>query len=258
MQQSFVYDANDKRSVNTLIGKVYGYMFFALLVTAIISFGTGILFSIWLFGTANPADALYGDVELTLNSVNGAMALLIMLVISAISLLVLSFVVHIRAARGKSITVPAGIYVVMMGLVLSELVIFVPWPILGITFVITAGVFGIMFLISYISKGSLNFLGVLGLGLFIGAGIISLVGWILLLTGALGDFMTLYWIVSLLTFAAIMFITIWDMWRIKKIAEGGEMSDNLVLYCAFILYVDFIYLFMRILRIVLYFTSRRN
>ena len=146
----------------------------------------------------------------------------------------------------------------MMGLLLSELVLFVPWPILGITFVITAGVFGIMFLISYISKGSLNFLGVLGLGLFIGAGIISLVGWILLLTGVLGDYMTLYWIVSLLTFAAIMFITIWDMWRIKKIAEGGEMSDNLVLYCAFILYVDFIYLFMRILRIVLYFVSRRN
>lgn len=254
----FVYNPTDQRSVNTLIGKVYGYMFYALLITAIISFGVGILFSLWLFGTANPADALYGDAELTINSINGAIALLVMLGVSALSLLVLSFVVHIRAARGKTITVPAAIYVVMMGLVLSELVIFVPWPVLGITFVITAGVFGIMFLISYLSKGSLNFLGVIGLGLFIGAGFLALVGWILALTGALGAYMHLYWIVSLLTFAAIMFITIWDMWRIKKIAEGGEMSNNLVLYCAFILYVDFIYLFMRVLRIVLYLFARRN
>ena len=244
----FVYNPADKRSVNSLIGKVYGYMFYALLITAIIAFGVGILFSLWLFGTINPADALYGDVETTLN-LNGAIALLVMLGVSALVLFIDSFVVHSRAARGKSISVPAGLYVVMMGLVLSELVIFVPWPVLGITFVITAGVFGIMFLISYLSKGSLNFLGVLGLGLLIGASIISLVGWLLVITGALGNYMHLYWIISFMVFAAIMFITIWDMWRIKKIAEGGEMCNNLVLYCAFILYVDFIYLFLRILRI---------
>lgn len=254
----FVYNPADKRSVNSLIGRVYGYMFYALLITAIISFGVGILFSLWLFGTVNPADALYGDVELTINSIDGAIALLVMLGISALTLFILSFVVHIRAARGKTITVPAFIYVIMMGLVLSELVIFVPWPVLGLTFAITAGVFGIMFLISYFSKGSLNFLGVLGLGLLIGAGVLALVGWILAITGALGAYMHLYWIVSLLTFAAIMFITIWDMWRIKKIAEGGEMCNNLVLYCAFILYVDFIYLFLRVLRIVMYFVGRKN
>ena len=254
----FVYNPVDKRSVNSLIGKVYGYMFYALLITAIIAVGVGMLFSLWLFGTINPADALYGNVEVTLNSASGAINLLVMLGVSALVLFIDAFVVHIWAARGKTISVPAGIYVVMMGLVLSELVIFVPWPVLGITFAITAGIFGLMFLISYFSKGSLNFLGVLGLGLLIGAGLIALVGWILLLTGALGNYMYLYWIVSLLTFAAIMFITIWDMWRIKQIAATGEMSHNLVLYCAFILYVDFVYLFLRVLRIVMYFVGRKN
>ena len=251
----FVYDATNKQSVNTLIGRVYGRMFFNLIITAIIAVGMGLLFNLWIFGTLSISDNL-GNIE----SINetGVITLFILMIVSGISLLVMSFVVHLRAFKDKSLTVPSFIYCVLMGILLSSLVMFVPWPILGITFAITSGIYGIMFLISYLSKGSLNSLGIIGIGLFIGAAILSLIGWIFMLTGFLGAYIHLYWIISLLSFAAIMFITIWDMWRIKKIAEEGTMSDNLVLYCAFILYVDFIYLFMRVLRIVLYFVSRRN
>ena len=253
---TFTYDATDKRSTNSLIGRVYGYMFIALLLTAIIAIGVGLLFNYWIFGTFAISENL-GNIE----SINGAgvVTLFIVLGISSITLLITSFVVHFRSfSERKSVKIPALIYMVSMGLMLSSLVIFVPWPVLGITFAITAGIFGIMFLISYISKGSLNSLGIIGIGLFIGAGILSLIGWIFSLTGFLGAYLNLYWIISLLVFAAIMFVTIWDMWRIKKIAEQGEMSENLTLYCAFILYVDFIYLFLRLLRIVSYFYSRRS
>ena len=251
----FVYDATNKQSVNTLIGRVYGRMFFNLIITAIIAVGMGLLFNLWIFGTLSISDNL-GNIE----SINetGVVTLFILMIVSGISLLVMSFVVHLRAFKDKSLTIPSFIYCVLMGILLSSLVMFVPWPVLGITFAITSGIYGIMFLISYLSKGSLNSLGIIGIGLFIGAAILSLIGWIFMLTGFLGAYIHLYWIISLLSFAAIMFITIWDMWRIKKIAEEGTMSDNLVLYCAFILYVDFIYLFMRVLRIVLYFVSRRN
>ena len=250
----FVYDATDKRSVNSLIGRVYGRMFFNLILTAVIAIGMGLIFNLWIFGTLTISEDL-GNIE----SINGTglVTLLIIMIVSGIALLVISFVVHGRAFRGKSLTVPTYIYCVLMGLILSTLVMFVPWPVLGITFAITSGIFGIMFLISYISKGSLNSLGIIGIGLLIGAAILSLIGWIFMLTGFLGAYIHLYWIISLLSFAAIMFITIWDMWRIKKIAEEGAMSDNLVMYCAFILYVDFIYLFLRVLRIVSYF-MRRN
>ena len=253
---SFTYDATDKRSVNTLIGRVYGYMFFALALTAVIAFGVGILFNLWIFKSITIPENL-GNIE----SISGAglLTLFIVLGVSAITLIIMSFVVHFRSfSQRKSVRTPALIYCICMGLVLSSLVIFVPWPVLGITFAITSGIFGIMFLISYVSKGSLNALGIIGIGLLIGAAIISLVGWVFMLTGFLGAYIHIYWIVSLLSFAAIMFITIWDMWRIKVIAQQGEMNDNLVLYCAFILYVDFIYLFLRILRIVSYFFSRRN
>lgn len=251
---SFVYDATDKRSVNSLIGRVYGRMFFNLILTAVIAIGMGLIFNLWIFGTLSISEDL-GNIE-AING-TGLITLFIIMIVSGITLFIMSFVVHGRAFRGKSLTVPTYIYCVLMGLILSTLVMFVPWPVLGITFAITSGIYGIMFLISYVSKGSLNSLGIIGIGLLIGAAILSLIGWIFMLTGFLGAYLHLYWIISLLSFAAIMFITIWDMWRIKKIAEQGEMSDNLVMYCAFILYVDFIYLFLRVLRIVSYF-MRRN
>ena len=255
---AFTYDATDKRSVNSLIGRVYGYMFFGLVLTAVIAFGVGILFNLWIFKTIDTSNINYGDVEANINA-SGAIALLVMLVVTSISLFIMSFVVHRRAmSNNKSLQIPALIYCILMGLLLSELVIFIPWQILGITFAITAGIYGIMFLISYISKGSLHFLGVLGIGLLIGGAFLGLIGFILGMVGFLGAYMHLYWIVSLITFAAIMFITIWDMWRIKQIAEQGEMNDNLVLYCAFILYVDFVYLFLRVLRIVALIAGRRR
>ena len=254
---TYTFDATDKRSVNSLIGRVYGYMFLGLLLTAAIAFGVGIAFNLWIFGTINTANIDY-SVESTFNA-EGAMALIIILIVSSIALLIMSFVVHLVFLRGKhSVLTPALIYCCLMGLTLSSLVIFIPWEILGITFLITALMFGIMFIISWVSKGSLHFLAVIGIGLFMGAGILSLIGFILALTGALGAYMQLYWIISLITFAAMMFITIWDMWRIKQIAEAGDMNDNLALYCAFTLYVDFIYLFLRVLRFVIYLMSRKN
>lgn len=256
---SNTFDLSDKRSVNTLIGKVYGYMFFGILLTAVIAFGVGILFNLWIFGTINVASINYQDVTTNINRA-GATTLLVVLAVSGISLFVMSFVVHFVFLRGKhSLAVPLFIYCVLMGLTLASLVIFVPWPVLAITFGITSGIYGIMYLIATLSKGNLSSLGIIGLGLLLGAGLIGLVGMILMMTGALGSqgAMTLYWIISFMSFAAIMFVTIWDMWRIKKIAEQGEMSDNLVLYCAFNLYVDFIYLFLQVLRFVSYFYSKK-
>ena len=254
----YVFNPSDKRSVNTFVGKVYGYMFFGLLLTAIIAFGLGIIFNLWIFGTMNTATIDYSDVNTNINA-SGVSVLLATLIISGIGLLIVSLIVTFTALRGKhSVAVPALIYSILMGTMLSSLVVFIPWEILGITFAITAGIFGIMYLIATLTKGSLSFLGILGLGLFLGAMFLSLIGVILMLTGALGDYMYLYWIISLMTFAAILFITIYDMWRIKVIAQNGEGNNNLAMYCAFILYVDFINIFLRVLRIVLYLYSRKR
>lgn len=225
------------------IAKVFGYMFIGLLITAIIALGLGAY-----FGAVLMKDA--GDDVATRMQATNAIILLALLVISIIAILVLSFVVPIVAIRGKhSVLVPAILYSVFMGIMLSSLTIFIDWQILGITFGITALVFGLMALIALLSKSRLNGLAIAAIGLFVGAGLLSLTFWILILCGVYVS--SLYWIISLLTFAAVMLITIWDMARIKAIAEKGEMTKNVSLYCAYILYNDFIVIFLKILRFVL-------
>lgn len=60
----------------------------------------------------------------------------------------------------------------------------------------------------------------------------------------------IYWIISYGMFAAMLLITIFDINRVKRIADSGEQSSRTAVLCAFNLYVDFIYIFIRILSIV--------
>ena len=111
-----------------------------------------------------------------------------------------------------------------------------------------------MALIAFLSKGNLSGLAITGIGLLIGALMLSLVNWIMWLVSP-ATWSVLYIAIQFIVLAAVMLITIYDMWRIKKIAERGEMNTNVELYCAFTLYVDFIYIFIRIVSVIL--ASRR-
>ena len=225
------------------LAKVFLYMFIGLVITSVIALGLGAIFNYILL------DGLTSE-EITSFQAEAAMVLLILLITSAVGILVLSIVVPITVAKGKhSVLVPAIIYTVLMGVMLSTIAMFIPWYLLGMTFGITSLMFGLMALIALLSKSRLNGLAIVAIGLFAGAGIICLAMWILILVGV--NVTWLYWVITLATFAAMMLITIWDIARIKKIAESGEMTNNLSLYCAFILYNDFIYILLRVLRIVL-------
>ena len=64
-------------------------------------------------------------------------------------------------------------------------------------------------------------------------------------------FEAIYWVISYGMFAAMLLITIFDINRVKKASDAGEQSNNTAILCAFSLYVDFIYIFIRILMIVI-------
>lgn len=232
------------------LAKIFGYMFIGLLITAGIALGLGAFYRyILLVDYANGIDTNFASTAVII--------LLVLLIASFIGIIVLSFVVPITVARGKhSVLVPAIIYTVLMGIALSTICIFVPWSLLGLTFGITALTFGLMALIALLSKGRLNGLAIAAMGLFAGAGLMCLALWIMMICGVFSE--PLYWAISLITFAAVMLITIWDMARIKQIAQKGEMTNNLSLYCAYILYNDFIIIFLRILRFVLIIFARRK
>lgn len=220
--------------------KVFFYMFVGLAITTGVAFGVGYIFLTALRNGANS--------ETVANAYFGTM------IASGIALLIMTFVIQFVFLRGKhSILVPAIIYCVLMGTLLSTFTILLEnnYWLLGMAFGITAGIFLLMTLIAVISKGNMSPLLMVGIGLLIGSGVLALVNFFI-------GSSTLMWIVSFAVFAAIMFITIFDIWNIKKICERGAMTNNLALYCAFTLYVDFIYILIRVLYFLLIIFGRKS
>ena len=211
--------------------KVFLYMFIYLAITAAVAFGVGYVITT---SYAN-AVAAGGTGEEVLTPYLG------ILIGSAIALLIMTIIINFVVLRGKhSVLIPSILYSIIVGLLFSALTIFVDWTIMGMAFGITSGVFLLMSLIAMLTKGNMRPLLTMGIGLILGSVIISLIN---LFLGS----STLYWIVSFAIFAAIMFITMFDIWNIKKITERGAMDRNISYYCAFVMYVDFINIFLRIL-----------
>lgn len=238
-QQSTVEQSQTSGTVLN-IGKVFLYMFIGLLITAVMAFGVGaiVAYSIGVNGSTEVAEGVL-------------VTYLIVLIVSAVALLVDMIIINFVVLRGRhSILVPGIIYAVLVGVLFSMLTILVDWRIIGMAFGITALAFLIMSSIAFLSKGSLAPLVIVIIGLGIGIGLLALFNWLfMIITGS--AFNVLYWIITFGIFALVIFITIYDLWRIKKIAESGAMNNNLALYCAFVMYTDFINVFIRILYFLL-------
>ncbi|MBO7615122.1 MAG: US12 family protein [Bacilli bacterium] len=227
----------DVESEGKLLTKVFLMMFISLLATAAVAYIVGRVL----------ANALVVGNE------NVAMGLMIAMIGSGIGLLVLSFVIPIKVSRGLSSIWPAYIaYLVFMGILLSTVYVAYDMSVISLSFGITAGVFGIMAFLGYVSKGSFVGIGPLILGLIFGSIGLSLVNIFL-------QSEPLAWVISFAVFAVILFITMYDVKRIKHIINSGYMNnnDNLMLYCSFILLTDFINIFIRILRYVAYLSRKR-
>lgn len=248
-----VYDFSNKQTKGAFLTKVFGMMFICLLITTVIAAGLGYGTQYFLNQAINS-----GNEELTANIVN---ALVGTLIVSVIALLVMSFVLPITFMRGKhNILAPLMIYVVLMGILLSTFTFLFDWVILVESFGITSLIFGVMALLGYISKGRLTGIGFILLGLVIGALVLSLVNWLMIMIGGVSQAnVQLSWIVSLSIFAFLMLVTLYDVHRIKKIAENGTRQDNnLTYYCAYILYSDFIAILIRVIYYVALITGRRR
>ena len=250
-----IYDFSNKQTKGAFLTKVFGMMFICLLITTVVAAGFGYGFQYLLMKTA----VVDGDVlVLDQNLITG---LMVTLGVSIIALLVMSFVLPITFARGRhNIFVPLMIYVVLMGIMLSTFTFIFDWVILVESFGITSLIFGVMALLGYISKGRLAGIGTILIGLLIGAVGLSLVNWMMILFGRVSETnVRLSWIVSLLIFAFLMLVTLYDVHRIKRIAEAGAGNDNnLTYYCAYILYSDFIAILIRVIYYVAMISGRRR
>ena len=224
----------------SLLGKTFTYMFLFLLLTVAVTFGVSCIFQ---FGIQN------ADVR--------DQAYLITMISASITQVVLTIVIAFTSLRrGKASVIPLVLYAVCMGVLLSSFTFFdLEWYTLGATFGIAALSFGGMALIGARSKNATG-MGLVGFGLLFGVMMASIFNIIfaLLLPGV--------WLIqnivsSILIIIAIMLITAFDVHNIKQISMRCQADNNLALYLAFNLYLDFIIILIHLLRLVVIFSNRR-
>ena len=235
-------------SVGYSIAKVFGYMFIWLAITTIVTFGLAFLFNTLLTNAVTTAekDKIFG-------------AEIALAIASGIGLIIMTIVTQFILLRGRhSVAVPAAIYSVLMGVLLGVMSSMITevfengWFIIGSSFGITTTIFGAMALIGLLAKSKLNALPIIAGGLFMGAMLISIFLLVMMLVPSLRVYyVSWYWVLMLGIFAAVMLITIWDIRNIKTMAERGALTKNLSMYLAFNLYVDFIYILMRVMYFVM-------
>ena len=232
--------ASTQVSQKSLLGKTFGYMFLFLLLTVAITVGVSCIFQ---FGVLD---------EAVRNN-----AYMITLITASITQIVLTIVIAFTSLRrGKASVIPLVLYAVCMGVLLSSFTFLgLEWYTLAATFGIAALAFGGMALIGMRSKNATG-MGLVGFGLLFGVMLASLFN-IFLVLFLPGGFAVVNIITSIIIVIAIMLITAFDVHNIKQISMRCQADNNLALYLAFNLYLDFIIILIHLLRLVAIFSSRR-
>lgn len=219
----------------TFLSGVFGWMFLALGITAVTS---------WLVATSPQMIA-------ALYNAHGGMTILGWVVLLA----PLGFVIWISAAVNRlSAPAMALLYVafsILMGMSLSFVFLAYTGTSIAKTFLITSGMFGVMAVLGYTTKtdltkfGSLLFMGLIGI-------IIAMVVNFFMHSSGLG------YIISFLGVLIFTGLTAYDVQKLKRIGaglvEGVENTRKMTIMGALTLYLDFINLFLFLLR----FTGNRR
>lgn len=219
------YGVTVTNQVNAVMRKVYVRMFIGLLITAFCS-----------LGVASSPSALYfffGNRIVFWGMLIGMIAM--------------AFIIPARAMRMKQGTLLLlfCLFSALMGCWMSA--IFLTYKITAIvqTFFITAGTFGAMSVYGYFTKSDLSKIGSYLYMAIFGLIIASIVN-IFLASPAL------YWIISFVGVAIFIGITAWDTQQVRRMAEANlepGVADRLATIGAMNLYLDFINLFIYLLRI---------
>ena len=214
-------DAQDR--VQDITVKTFMYMFFALMVSGFFAFVT--------YATGNAEEMIS----------NGTIVILI--VVELISVIVTTILV--RKNLPAAAAVCGTIYCIVNGLTLS--VIFLVYEMQSIVaiFFVTAAIFGAMAFYGAKTKKDLTSIGSLCYMALIGIIVMTFVNILFLKSEGL-DLALSY--VGVLIFVGI---TAYDTQRIRKLAtsDNGMSPYSIAILCALNLYLDFINLFLKLLRI---------
>jgi len=137
-------------------------------------------------------------------------------------------------------------YAFLMGISFSAIFLIFTLGTIGKVFFITAGLFGVMAVLGYTTKTDLTAMG--------GILMMALIG--MIIAGLVNMFLqsdTMDYVLSCIGVLVFTGLTAYDMQRIKRIGEGVEFgtgaASKLALMGALSLYLNFVNLFMMLLRV---------
>lgn len=219
------------------MANVFSWMFAALGLTALTAY---------LFGTSSTLINLIYQQTLSPNGqIMYSMSLLGWIVTFAPFIVVLVMSFKANNLSVKSIVTLYVVYSVLMGMSLSSIFILYTNASIVKTFIITAGMFGIMALMGYTTKTDLTKLGSIL--------IMALLGMILaMLVNFFAKSQSIDYIISIAGVIVFTGLTAYDVQKIKNIGQSGidnnEAMAKLTIFAALSLYLDFINLFIYLLR----------
>lgn len=214
-----------QRYVADVMRKVYGKMTLGLLVTALAAFlvvSSELLMSIFL---ASP------------------------ITFYALAFAELGVVIYLSARIGKmsstTATVLFYLYSILNGITLAPIFLIYTGTSIALTFAITAGVFGVMSIVGYTTRQDLSKFGAFMFMALIGLILCMIVNFFLH-----SSMMT--FLISVAGVLIFVGLTAWDTQAIKRMCAEADstMVGKVATMGALMLYLDFINLFLHLLRIL--------
>jgi len=233
----FIYGPDTASSVRTFLANVFSYMTMALVISGVMA---------WWFGNDMTKMQYLINVETGSNTILGWVVMFAPLGL----VLVMSGLVNKMSSTLLLATFL--VFACVMGISLSYIFLIYSMTSIANVFFISAAVFGVMAVAGYTTKTDLTKLGsILMIGL-VGIVIASLVN-IFLKSDTMG------YIVSIIGVVVFTGLTAYDVQKLKRMGEqvatGTETAQKMALMGALTLYLDFINLFLMLLRL---FGGRRD
>ncbi len=213
------------RQTNSVMKRVYVRMFIGLLVSAFCALGVA----------SSPA---------MLNIIFGNQFVMWGLIIAMFAMAIL-IPVRMQKMSSGSVLVLFLVYSALMGTFLSSIFLAYKMSAIVATFFITAGTFGAMSVYGYFTKADLTKMGSFLLMALFGLIIAMFVNFFL-------HSSTMSYVISIIGVLIFTGLTAWDTQQVKQLAAANldpALTDKLATMGAMNLYLDFINLFLFILRI---------
>jgi len=232
MQNNYTQEkALSVEGLNSFLSKVFTWMFAGLMTTAVTSY-------------------MVASVPGFINAIMGSQILFFGLIIGEIALVIVISKNALKYSYPKTVALFL-LYSFVNGLTLSVYVYAYTGQTLFTAFVITAAMFAVMAVYGYLTKTDLTSFGTFFMIAIIGIVIASVVN-MFIGSGVLS------YIISLVGVVVFAGLTAYDMQKMKSlyaysVNQGGSLEGNIAVTGALRLYLDFINMFLFVLRL----TSRR-